>query len=167
MQAFCPQPHVRCSDGQMFEKENTKSILWWVRAIYISYFKCSSIIELFESWIKIMTGWFNTVPQIYTWWSQNQRRWGLSVRQCTSQCRFCGLIVDFFFFFFCILLQWVDDMADAGADQYTFHLEATSERKSISTHLAKVACFPLDCHGDLSWPMMYEKINVNFYFAAI
>ena len=21
--------------------------------------------------------------------------------------------------------QWVDDMADAGADQYTFHLEAT------------------------------------------
>ena len=24
-------------------------------------------------------------------------------------------------------LQWVDDMADAGADQYTFHLEATSE----------------------------------------
>lgn len=25
------------------------------------------------------------------------------------------------------LLQWVDDMADAGADQYTFHLEATSE----------------------------------------
>ena len=28
------------------------------------------------------------------------------------------------------ILQWVDDMADAGADQYTFHLEATSESKS-------------------------------------
>ena len=24
------------------------------------------------------------------------------------------------------VLQWVDDLADAGADQYTFHLEATS-----------------------------------------
>ena len=23
--------------------------------------------------------------------------------------------------------QWVDDMADAGADQYTFHLEATGQ----------------------------------------
>jgi len=25
------------------------------------------------------------------------------------------------------LLQWVDDIADAGANQYTFHLEATSK----------------------------------------
>ena len=38
-------------------------------------------------------------------------------------------------FFFTILhrhiLQWVDDLADAGADQYTFHLEATSEFSSL------------------------------------
>ena len=35
--------------------------------------------------------------------------------------------------------QWVDDMADAGADQYTFHLEATSESTVeliCTTHIA-------------------------------
>ena len=30
---------------------------------------------------------------------------------------------------FCCV-QWVDDMADAGADQYTFHLEATGKSQS-------------------------------------
>ena len=28
-------------------------------------------------------------------------------------------------FMVAVFFQWVDDMADAGADQYTFHIEAT------------------------------------------
>ena len=35
-------------------------------------------------------------------------------------------------------LQWVDDMADAGADQYTFHLEATSENIFFLTYHPQV-----------------------------
>ena len=30
-----------------------------------------------------------------------------------------------------LVLQWVDDLADAGANQYTFHLEATSKFNSL------------------------------------
>ena len=29
------------------------------------------------------------------------------------------------------VLQWVDDLADAGANQYNFHLEATSRLNSL------------------------------------
>ena len=29
--------------------------------------------------------------------------------------------------FFSLSLKWVDEMADAGANQYTFHLEATGK----------------------------------------
>ena len=29
--------------------------------------------------------------------------------------------------FLSLSLKWVDEMADAGANQYTFHLEATGE----------------------------------------
>ncbi|KAJ7391755.1 hypothetical protein OS493_016042 [Desmophyllum pertusum] len=33
--------------------------------------------------------------------------------------------------------QWVDDMADAGADQYTFHLEATDKPVDLINQIKK------------------------------
>ena len=32
-----------------------------------------------------------------------------------------------------LCVQWVDEMADAGVNQYTFHLEATSKCDCVSS----------------------------------
>ncbi len=48
--------------------------------------------------------------------------------------------------------QWVDDMADAGADQYTFHLEATGTYTCYN--LVSISCL---VHDTLVEPLSYSQ----------
>eukprot|EP00698_Gefionella_okellyi_P001897 TRINITY_DN1174_c0_g1_i1.p2 TRINITY_DN1174_c0_g1~~TRINITY_DN1174_c0_g1_i1.p2 ORF type:complete len:227 (+),score=50.51 TRINITY_DN1174_c0_g1_i1:84-683(+) len=51
-----------------------------------------------------------------------------SLRKHTSAFLDCHLMVS-------VPEQWVDDFANAGADQYTFHIEATSDAVALATRI--------------------------------
>ena len=63
------------------------------------------------------------------------------------------------------LLQWVDDLADAGANQYTFHLEATSKFNSLIPRSPDVVSRPVFHGWQGNWNSLVPRLsrNANMY----